>query len=500
VVTGLLFMAHAGAAGLRGGADEARGRALAWSGVQAVMEVLDRQRLETLDAELPRVDRQYVIYEDGTRAGVVRLLPVTPGGDLLVPEAGRIDLNGVQAEGLAATGRVEAALAEAIVKRRDAAGRPFQSVAELLQVPGIDPELMYGPLEELTISDDLTFEQADVAERVAGLHQGQEPRGLADLVTVYAWEPAVQRDGARRINLNQPWSEELSREISARFGPEAAEFMSAVFAGGTKFQSEADIIKALRSGLEPAEWPEYLDAFTTDAGALHFGRMDINTAPLEALLALPGIDRQRAALLVQVRETLSLDELATVAWPAVRGILPPEAYDELASLVTTRCWTFRARLAAGEVDEADLEGPLRQPIVYEAVFDLAASPPRVAYLRDITLLETTALIASGVPASDEDDAEEFAADEPAGGEHRGEEQPLDDEEGAADEPSGAAPADEEPADDAPPGGPPAAETPPADAPSDPAPAEPAPAPSRQRIGRWRARRAGARTHPPPHPA
>ncbi|UCD76490.1 MAG: hypothetical protein JSV91_06110 [Phycisphaerales bacterium] len=405
VATSLLFLSQADVTAAAAVADAAQSRALAVSGVQAVMSRLDDQRDRILDGEPPRLDSQYEIYETGPRLGIVRLLPLGPGGLRLIPEAGRLDLNTADAAALVATGLVEEPTAQVIIACRDQTlGRPFQSVAELLRADGVTAEILYGPIDELTIMDEAQLEEGDILERIADRLGDDAPRGLADVVTVYAFEPAIQRNGARRINLNVEWSDELGRRVEDRFGPEASRILKQVFDVGTKFQSDATIFQVLRSmNVPPEDWPNIIDAFTTEAGEYHFGRLDINTAPLEALLALPGLTPEQANQIVDVRRDLSPDEIATIAWPAVFGIVEPEAYDDLAGRITTRSWTYRLRIAAGEVDADEPDGPLTNPVIYEAVIDLAAPRARVAYLRDITMLQTAALLASAMPAASPED-------------------------------------------------------------------------------------------------
>ena len=47
-------------------------------------------------------------------------------------------------------------------------------------------------------------------------------RGLADAVTVYGFEPALQRSGKLRIDLNVEWSDELAERVTERFGADAS--------------------------------------------------------------------------------------------------------------------------------------------------------------------------------------------------------------------------------------------------------------------------------------
>ncbi len=407
VVTSLLFITQAEVARSSGTAQRVQARALALSGLQAVMVRLDEQRETILGGDVPRLDEEYVIYESGARLGVARLLPVGLDDERLSPESGKLDLNRADADMLADTDLVDPELAERIIAHRDELGRPFQSLGELLEVPGVTPETLYGPIEDLTVMDDAML--GDSAVRRRRLSQtGAPARGLADVLTVYSFGPALQQSGTRRINLNVGYSQELGRRVDRRFGTGASETLRQLFDSGTTFENDAKIIGVLRFfNMSPEEWPEIIDAFTTDPGEYHFGRLDINTAPYEALVALPGFDAEQAAQIVRVRDTLPSDERATIAWPAIRGIVEPEAYDTLAGRITTRSWCYRIRIAAGEVVADDPESALLNPVIYEAVIDLAAPKARVAYLRDISLLQVTARVAVNAPPGEMDAEDEL---------------------------------------------------------------------------------------------
>src|SRR5688572_11169814 len=147
VATALLFMAQTQATAAVGAEGVEQSRVLAWSGVQATMLRLDEQRERILSGQPAELDvEQLVIYETPRRLGVVRVLSM--GGDNvrslrsrrgsgLSAEAGKLDLNSISAEELAATGMIDRADAEAIVVHRQTLpGRAFQSVGDLLSVPG----------------------------------------------------------------------------------------------------------------------------------------------------------------------------------------------------------------------------------------------------------------------------------------------------------------------------------------------------------------------------
>lgn len=415
VATSLLFAIDASLAGSAGERDRTQMRMLAWSGVRAVASRLDEQRDRILGGELAELDDEYVIYETDGVVGRVRLLPVTEGDDLLAPESARVDLNTADAAALAATGLVEAPTAAAIVAYRDGPrGGAFQSVAELLDVPGVDFETVYGPIEDIEIADDAVGTTRDLGERVGDRLSDASPRGLADVVTVHAVEPALQRTGVKRINLNTVWSEELGRRVDERFGEGSGAALQRIMQAGTSFEDESRIVQVLRFfAVEAQEWPDLLDALTAETGDYHFGRLNINAASTEALMTLPGIGAEEAAQIVRVRDGLSEDDRSTIVWPLLREIVPAEAYDDLAGRITTRSWTYRVRLAAFEErsrvgDDGEDAVPVF-PVIVEAVIDLCDPQARIAYLRDITHLETAAILASN--ASFDSEEQSTAVDE-----------------------------------------------------------------------------------------
>lgn len=441
VATGVLFIVQGRAADAAGSADMAQSRALAWSGLQAVMSELNSQRERFLAGESPRLDRQYSIYETHNRIGAIRLVPVGSGDSLLAAEAGKIDLSSADAERLTKTGMIDAGVAAAIINYRDQVlRRPFQSVAELLHVPGgvITPQTLYGPIDQIKPRDQAQLAEGDLAERVAERLQAPAT-SLSDVLTVFSVEPNVQRNGEPRINLNQPWTEAFERELTEKLGKRAADQFKGMAERGVRFENESKIVATLRGADIPLrEWAGALDMFTATPGEHCFSRIDINTAPLEAIMTLPTLTPEQAAQIVNRRETLTADERASITWPVTSGIVLPEALEQLAGTITTRCWVYRVRIAAGEIVEDDVgseNGPMINPVIWEAVIDLSSPQPRVAYLRDISVLQAAAQIALEATLSQPSDFEpqsEEAVDSAAADESPADEEPAEAEDESAD--------------------------------------------------------------------
>jgi DNA uptake protein ComE-like DNA-binding protein len=385
VVTGMLFMAQAEIAVVGTSAKAAQARALGWSGVQVVMNELDRQRQVILDGGTPRIDTEYVLYETDQIRGVVRLLPMPPNGERLVAEGGKLDLNTVNAETIVATGFVDSAMAAAIIAYRDGASGPLQSVDDLLGVQGLTVEMLYGPLEQINVQGLDEDELLPKARRATSA-----PRGLADVLTTFSVEPMLQRNGRRRLTLDMAWSADVRDRLIEHFGEVIGTALSGAVMHGMP-DGEGAIVQALQANdLPPEAWGSVLDAVTVGEGLYRFGRVDVNTATSAVIGALPGIEPEQAESIVRARGALSSDERAAVSWPVVSGILSPDELEAMAGRITTRCWTWRFRIAAvvsGDTSEGD------HTIVYEAVVDLSDPQPRVAYLRDVTMLSTAAALA-----------------------------------------------------------------------------------------------------------
>ena len=220
---------------------------------------------------------------------------------------------------------------------------------------------------------------------------GIEETTLLDVLTVHSFEPALQRSGVLRINLNVPYSAELGRRMDDRFGEGTGSGLERLMNGGFTFDDDSRIVRVLRSISGDADdgnvtWGDALDSLTTD-DRWHFGRIDLNTAPAAVLRTLEGVDDELAEQLVRERGSLTSEERETPIWPLLRELLTGDAYQTIAGRVTNRTWIWQLRLAAGTVSVEEPDGPIESPVISDLPIDLAAPRPRIAALRDISGLE-----------------------------------------------------------------------------------------------------------------
>ncbi len=393
-------------------------RALAWSGAQLVMAELGAQREAMLEGMEPEIKTEWELFEDERgRAAVVRLVAIGPDDGLLVSETAKLDINHASKEMLASLpGIGTEARAQAIID-----ARPFTSVEELVRVDGFAADALYGFSDTPDALIAVPMDSEDGMEELPGPAPGLEIGGpsdaaLIDLLTVFSFDPNVQsglgdpdKRGKLRLNLNVPWSDRLARAVEEQWGKDAVQIVEQLFNSGVTFGSDRQMIENLLGlGLNSAEQlAPVLDAVTTSDDMYRLGRVDIQMAGVEVLDALPGIDLATAMEIVDVRENLSGEDRLSPMWLVKEGVLTLAEFARLADFVTTRSTQWRVRIEAGYrsvdaiadvagVSDSVLEGmaevlsfdePLQDRVVYDLVIDAGSQRPRVAYMREVTLLD-----------------------------------------------------------------------------------------------------------------
>jgi hypothetical protein len=348
--TTVALLARAGVetAGIDGGSEGIQEDAAVHSAVLVFASELFGQRDELRAGQDATLDDQVVLWDSGQRATVARLLPVE-GERVLVAEAGRLDLNLATAEQLDhVLGQSESVIAHRTPHRID-------DVRDVLML------LDQGPIEATGSG------------------------GLCERLTVHAHEPNVQQSGDLRINLDVPWSDDLAERIRSRFDDSVVEALEQI-AADDPIESDADLMRIILSfEIPPEDWIDALDAFSMEPVRYRRGRIDINAASAEVLASLPGVTPEYAAAIVQRRGNLDAELLATPAWPFIEGLMPTDIAAEVLHHMTVGSWTWRLRIACGEVPSDAVESAIQDARVIDVIIDVAGEQPRIAMMRDVTM-------------------------------------------------------------------------------------------------------------------
>ncbi len=438
-----VYFATAAYSSAAASARRVQGRALAWSGVQAVTAELWSQREALLRGESPRLEGEGVVFEERSetvRRGVYRLRAMgagdegePEGGGWAVGEAARLDANSASAERLIAIG-VSPGAADEIVSMRRARGG-FSSVEEVVSVTG--------GMSAIGMSFD-----SEAPRRTPSASPGSAPPpggpwegGKAGgAITVFAFDPrcgsGVPRGigaGDARVDVSRGWSREL--EEAVRGGLEAAELEALKGIVGEGGEQEKDAkdkkkeegVRGVGGVKPPGTYRELverlagarvsaagmavvLDACAVGSGAegvpaYRIGLVDVSRASAAVLATVPGFDAESAARAVSVRRGLTSEQRAGVMWLVERQVLTMEGLAAAADYVVHRTLQWRV-IVEGGIDEGGeggggggggSGGVLRDRVALEAVIDVSGPEPRVAYLRDVSLREAAGWLDERAP-------------------------------------------------------------------------------------------------------
>jgi hypothetical protein len=299
---------------------------------------------------------------------------------------------------------------------------PPESLEELLQVRGVTRQQLFGlDLNANFRVDDWESDLADQEATMAGTVAEALP--WSHYLTVYSGERDESREGRPRIQLNQAQLGPLHSALGEVLPSQWADFIvlyrqfgryrgsdSAEPAGShspdlslpakVRIRSQLDLIgakvavpidekkqKIIASPFrgEPMQMRDYLpklmDLTTVRRGKPIYGRVNINLAPREVLLGLPGIDSALVERILSARTLQSGEDTgrADPTWLLIEGLVDVRQMRQLLPYVTT----------GGDVGRAQIIGfyDQRSPLMrLETVIDATDRPARQVYYKDLRKL------------------------------------------------------------------------------------------------------------------
>ena len=141
----------------------------------------------------------------------------------------------------------------------------------------------------------------------------------------------------------------------------------------------ANIKQDYESGVTVEDLFNLMDTFTADTREFRPGRVNINSAPANILVQIPGIDENLATTIITTRNSIPLEKQSSLAWLLETDIMNIEQFKEVEPFLTARSFQFHIQVIGYGLPS----GRFR---TIEAVVDLIGTAPKIIYLRDLTKL------------------------------------------------------------------------------------------------------------------
>jgi len=262
---------------------------------------------------------------------------------------------------------------------------PLETVEELFLIRGATRDLILG--QDVNRNGVLDVGEASSASSgtftSSGVHLYQ---GLVNYVTVYSAEPAATATSSASSSGGSS-STTSSQPINVNVSSSALTDLLRSAVSASRLPGVQDRIRRerpfrnliefyYRAGLTLDEFKPMAGKITASTGTAPAGRINVNTAPKEVLLCLPGLEESDAASLVAQRPTGDADR-TNIAW-VVQALSRQKAL-AIGNYITSFSYQFSA-----DIVSAPSSGRAFKRC--RVVVDARTSPPKVVYRQNLTHL------------------------------------------------------------------------------------------------------------------
>ena len=263
----------------------------------------------------------------------------------------------------------------------------FEFLDAFAKEKGYNVQTLYGRDLDMNLKADSGSEDVGDAFQ-SGIASGSLGMGLRHSLTTVSYDLNVNSSGEARINLNSTnstlsqlgLSEQTLAFIEAmRRNGRTIQNLSMLLNANERLQNEDGTEQEYSVELTDEEMDTLFDSCTTIDQKYLPGLINVNTASVEVLEVLPGLDETDAEAIVDAREGLMADQMTTPAWLVQQGTLDTEKFQAIYPYITTRSWQYHFYVAGYSI-------PSGRYCVLEVIADTAEDQPRTLMLRDLTRL------------------------------------------------------------------------------------------------------------------
>lgn len=261
----------------------------------------------------------------------------------------------------------------------------LESLEELLMVKGFSPAIVYGEDANFNFRLDPNEDDADQSSPPDN-NDSRLDLGLAAHLTASSFEFDENDEGIRRTNVNDAEDPLPSIELK----PAITNYINALRTNNMTLLHVSEMLEdklkikdplgrdiELESGVGKEELPQVLDLFTASDEIRIDGLINVNTAPLKVLAAIPGLDEGLAESIVSTRKAISPEKRKSIAWLFEEGVLDTEKFKEAAPFITARSFQFSFRVVGYGL-------PSQKFRVLDVVVDVIGNTRAIVQLRDLT--------------------------------------------------------------------------------------------------------------------
>lgn len=313
----------------------------------------------------------------------------------LMDEGGKINLNEVSLETMLKLPGMTSELANSILDWRDenqevtsggAEGEyylllpepyqcknaPLETVEEVLLIKGGDQELLYGEDMNRNGILDRNEDDGDNAPPNDNGNGRLEP-GFFNYVTIHSYEMNIDTQGQERVNINRGQNRtQLAQILQEEFGEsEALRILANIPTAPVPYENMIHFYQTSR--MEYEDFARIIDRLTVDDQERITGRININNAPKEVLLCLPGLEESDVDALIQERDKNGTN-LENILW--VTKVLNENQARGIGSYITTQSFQYSADVVAASRDG-------RAYSRYYVVIDTAGGTPAIIYKQSL---------------------------------------------------------------------------------------------------------------------
>ncbi len=246
----------------------------------------------------------------------------------------------------------------------------FETLLELRLLRDVDYEVLYG--EDMNLNGILDDNENDGNETPPFDNQdGVLDKGLLEYLTIYSQIPNTASDDSELLNVNEAEDEELEELLMETLDMDRVEEIMDRLGQSSDYNSVLEFFQ--RSGMTVEEFAKIENRITISEEESFTGLININTAPVEVLRCIPGIDESEAHRLV-TRRNSNPDNTTSTAW--ITEILDEESVTQASPYITGRSYQFCVDIVA-----VNIKGNGYRRAQY--ILDTSGEEPRVLHRRDL---------------------------------------------------------------------------------------------------------------------